>query len=60
MRVDVNRGGPGNPLSADELAIKFRINTSHRLTEDAAARVAEATFDLPNAASTTELMSLVK
>jgi 2-methylcitrate dehydratase PrpD len=60
VRVDVNRGGPGNPLSADELALKFRVNASHRLTEDAAARVAEATFDLPNAASTTELMSLVK
>jgi Uncharacterized protein involved in propionate catabolism len=59
VRVDVNRGGPGNPLSADELALKFRINASHRLTEDAATRFAEATFDLLHAASTTKLMSLV-
>lgn len=60
VRVDVNRGGPGNPLSADELALKFRINASHRITDAAAAQVATATFALPTAASVKELMRLVQ
>src|SRR5690606_13196661 len=30
-RVDVNRGGPGNPLSARELSTKFRLNTAEVL-----------------------------
>lgn len=60
VRVDVNRGGPGNPLSAEELALKFRINASHRLSEDTAAKVAEAAYALPQAGSVSDLMSLVE
>lgn len=30
-RVSVNRGGPENPLSADELALKFTLNASRSL-----------------------------
>jgi 2-methylcitrate dehydratase PrpD len=30
-RVSVNRGGPDNPLSADELALKFTLNASRSL-----------------------------
>lgn len=60
VRIDVNRGGPGNPLSPDELALKFRINASHRLSEESAAKVAEAAYALPASASVSELMSLVE
>ncbi len=31
-RVSVNRGGPENPLTADELAMKFTLNASRSLT----------------------------
>ena len=58
-RVDQNRGGPGNPLTADELALKFRINAERRLDPSAAGRVAQAAFALPHADSVTELMSMV-
>ncbi|HET7400091.1 MAG TPA: MmgE/PrpD family protein [Intrasporangium sp.] len=59
VRVDVNRGGPGNPLSADELAQKFRTNASHRLDGADAAKVAEAAYALPTGGSVSRLMSLV-
>jgi 2-methylcitrate dehydratase PrpD len=36
-RLSHNRGGPENPLSAQELATKFRLNAS-RAVDDAAAR----------------------
>src|SRR5262249_42908868 len=32
-RVMANRGGPGNPLSDDELRLKFRLNAGQSLTE---------------------------
>jgi len=35
VRIDVNRGGPGNPLSADELITKFELNAVHVLGESA-------------------------
>lgn len=59
VRVDVNRGGPGNPLSADELAEKFRTNAERRLDEDTAAKVAAAAYALPEGGPVTGLMSLV-
>ncbi|GAA4232812.1 2-methylcitrate dehydratase PrpD [Streptosporangium album] len=34
-RVDSSRGGPGNPLSSEELALKFRLNASRALPEEA-------------------------
>ena len=46
-RVDVNRGGPGNPLSDDELAEKFTINAERVLDADTAAQVAGQTLALP-------------
>jgi 2-methylcitrate dehydratase PrpD len=60
VRIDVNRGGPGNPLSAEELALKFRINASHRLSEETATRVSEAAYGLPTAPSVANLMALVE
>ncbi|MFV2198549.1 MmgE/PrpD family protein [Nocardiopsis sp. LOL_012] len=32
-RVTANRGGPGNPLSAEELETKFRLNALRRVAE---------------------------
>ncbi|MDX6526064.1 MAG: MmgE/PrpD C-terminal domain, partial [Gaiellales bacterium] len=34
-RVEVNRGGPGNPLSDEELARKFHDNAVRSLPEEA-------------------------
>lgn len=50
-RVDANRGGPGNPLSADELRTKFRSNTT--LGDE----VAEAALALPAAPDVRTLMA---
>ncbi|GAB2863342.1 MmgE/PrpD family protein [Actinocorallia aurea] len=48
-RVDVNRGGPGDPLSADELALKFRLNATRLLSEAEADEVTARTYGLPDA-----------
>ncbi|MFF0493684.1 MmgE/PrpD family protein [Nocardia sp. NPDC004068] len=45
-RVDTNRGGPENPLSATELATKFRLNTEGRLTGERADALAETVYAL--------------
>ena len=39
-RVEVNRGGPGNPLSDEELARKFHDNAVRSLPEERAAEIA--------------------
>lgn len=44
-RVLVNRGGPDNPLSADELGVKFEDNVRRVLDPDQAAVVAETLLD---------------
>ncbi|WP_157574371.1 MmgE/PrpD family protein, partial [Nocardia jejuensis] len=44
-RVEVNRGGPGNPLSAEELALKFELNTASVLTPSQARRLTEIVYD---------------
>ena len=59
VRIDVNRGGPGRPLSAEELALKFKTNAERRLDETAAGQVATAAYALPSGGSPTSLMSLV-
>ncbi|GAB4586527.1 MmgE/PrpD family protein [Nocardia sp. IFM 10818] len=45
-RVDVNRGGPGNPLSSEELARKFRLNTAGVLSTAQADDISEMTYGL--------------
>jgi 2-methylcitrate dehydratase PrpD len=60
VRVELNRGGPGNPLSAEELAEKFRINAERRLDEATAVKVATAAYALSTGGSLEELMSLVR
>lgn len=45
-KVLANRGGPGNPLSVDELRVKFMANASRRLEREAAESLADAIIDL--------------
>lgn len=60
VRVDVNRGGPGNPLTSDELAAKFHSNAKDAIDDATADRVAAAAFALAEGASVTELMGLLR
>lgn len=59
-RVDANRGGPRNPLSADELATKFRLNASRVLAEDVCERITELTYGLAGLDDVTELTALLR
>ena len=54
-RVEVNRGGPGNPLSDEELARKFHDNAVRSLPEERAAR----TLAFPDAQSVEDLTALL-
>jgi 2-methylcitrate dehydratase PrpD len=59
-RVDANRGGPGNPLSPDELATKFRLNAVRRVPEPHAKQITALTYDLEKADDLTLLTSLLR
>jgi 2-methylcitrate dehydratase PrpD len=59
-RVDVNRGGPGNPLSADELAAKFGMNARRVLDDETRALVAKEVLDLPDREDVGAVMRLVR
>ncbi|MFI9625894.1 MmgE/PrpD family protein [Streptomyces sp. NPDC052042] len=48
-RVDVNRGGPDNPLSDEELATKFRLNATRVVTEAEAEEITARTYGLHSA-----------
>ncbi len=54
-KVLANRGGPGNPLSEEELKVKFLVNATRRLPETTAHRLADAIFNLETH-SITELL----
>jgi len=58
-RVEVNRGGPGNPLSGEELARKFRDDAVRSLPEERAAELAARTLALPDAQSVEDLTALL-
>ncbi len=58
-RVEENRGGSGNPLSADELATKFRLNATRVLSEERADRITELTYGLTELPTVTELTRLL-
>ncbi|HYH72815.1 MAG TPA: MmgE/PrpD family protein [Nocardioides sp.] len=55
--VLVNRGGPGRPLSDDDLATKFADNVTGRLPRDAADAVRRAVHDLPAARDLTGVLA---
>ncbi|WP_326954229.1 MmgE/PrpD family protein [Amycolatopsis sp. NBC_01286] len=59
-RVDANRGGPQNPLSAEELATKFRLNAARVLPLDISTRVTELTYGLAELADLGELTALLR
>ncbi|SEF23946.1 2-methylcitrate dehydratase PrpD [Amycolatopsis pretoriensis] len=59
-RVDANRGGPENPLSADELATKFRLNAARVLPADVSTRITELTYGLAELGDLTELTRLLR
>lgn len=58
-RVDANRGGPGNPLSADELATKFRLNATRVVSEDRADRITELVYGLAGITDVGEVTALL-
>jgi hypothetical protein len=58
-RVEVNRGGPGNPLSDEELARRFHDNAVRSLPEERAAELAARTLALPDAQSVEDLTALL-
>ncbi|NKQ54480.1 MmgE/PrpD family protein [Amycolatopsis sp. K13G38] len=58
-RVDANRGGAENPLSAAELALKFRLNATRVVTEDVAERITELTYGLAGLTDLGELTGLL-
>lgn len=60
VRVDMNRGGPGNPLTTEELSTKFRLNARRKLSEETAAQVSDAAFALPNGGAVQTLMDLLR
>ena len=59
-RVLKNRGGPGNPLSDDELRQKFTLNAGQRLGPERADRLADAIFALDRAAEVGGLLALTR
>ena len=60
-KVLVNRGGPQNPLTDDELALKFESNVRASLNQDKAREVAHTIFDFTtNKTSLADLASLLE
>ena len=57
--VEVNCGGPGNPLSDEELARKFHDNAVRSLPEERAAELAARTLAVPDAQSVEDLTALL-
>jgi 2-methylcitrate dehydratase PrpD len=53
-RVAVNRGGPGNSLSRDELAAKFRMNVAARADAEALVAAVACLGRAPSVAGITE------
>ncbi|HEY0558849.1 MAG TPA: MmgE/PrpD family protein [Frankiaceae bacterium] len=56
-RVDVNRGGPQNPLTDDEIRTKYRINASRALDPARVEELAEAALALPGSPDLGRLMA---
>lgn len=56
-RVTANRGGPGRPLSREELELKFALNAGRSLPENAVARLRRACLGLDSLDSLDQLTS---
>jgi hypothetical protein len=60
-KVLVNRGGPQNPLTDEELALKFESNVSASLNPDQAREVAHTIFNFAeNKTTLSDLASLLE
>lgn len=59
-RVDANRGGAQNPLSAEELATKFQLNASRVVSAETAERITTLTYGLPDLVDLAELTGLLR
>jgi hypothetical protein len=57
--VEINCGGPSNPLSDEELARKFHDNAVRSLPEESAGAIAARTLALPDASSVEDLTALL-
>lgn len=60
QRVMENRGGPGRPLSEDELRLKFSLNARASLPQERAAALMEAAASLVDLESVEELVALTE
>jgi hypothetical protein len=59
-KVLVNRGGPDNPLSDQELALKFSSNALRTISQAQAAKISEVVFGFPtNLTSLADLTQLL-
>jgi 2-methylcitrate dehydratase PrpD len=59
-RVMHNRGGPGNPLTDEELRRKFTLNAERALDSRTASRLADAVFALDRAHTVDALLALTQ
>ena len=57
VRVDANRGGPGNPLTSDELTAKFMANVAGHMTAAEGHDAAELTLGLAHGGDVGSLVS---
>lgn len=57
-RVLVNRGGPGNPLSDDELRLKFTLNAARAVGQDRARALGDAIMTLEHRREVGSLVAL--
>lgn len=60
VKVLVNRGGPQDPLSDEELATKFRLNAARRLSEGRAEQLDDLLGHLTELKSVASLVSLCR
>ncbi|MQA85819.1 MAG: MmgE/PrpD family protein [Streptosporangiales bacterium] len=58
-RLDVNRGGPQDPLTDAELATKFRLNAVRSVSEERAGEIAACALGLQSLADVGELTDLL-
>lgn len=59
-RVMANRGGPKNPLSEDELRLKFSINANRLVSEDRANQIASTILSLESQDTVSGLLALCR
>lgn len=56
-RVMVNRGGPGNPLSDDELFVKFKMNAEKCLSPTQVTNLADSIHSLDRSKDMSQIMA---